>query len=375
MEFDDRLSPYGLRGPHDNERRDPFVDRLLHPLSIDFIHLIEEEKRNSSNSYRRTSARTAPAGERQNISETSKPTEKPEHGHIHRVSYDAGIYTDRAERKEDTVSGFASLPYFTLGTALQATPAILDRAAIRSATLAPDSLLGTWATHSKNAKEYQTLINGIQTDSNAYRAATIQIDVNRPKTLELEQKVQKILDRVHSSQKTGNLSPLTEMKLEFLQKFLKTPTKELLESALGTGEEVLSANKAFLHDAAELPLFEEYAAVSNSNGEAMLNKAQAAQRITQAKEAAAKLATRVDELAVSQLKKGLLYSGASICAGYMMDGFLGTMFGYEPKNNPVRLFFDGIVVPTTMQAPFGRFKPIALISAESIARITAAIGS
>lgn len=373
MEFNDSPSPFLLRGPHDNERRDPLVERLLHPLSMDFIHLMEEEKKNSSNRSGRSSANSNPASEKQDASESSKRTEKSEQGSIQRVSYDAGIYTDRAERKEENVSGFASLPYFTLGTAIQAMPAVLDRAAIKSAMLAPDSLLGTWAKHSKNAKEYQTLIDAIQNDSKVYKAATIQIDANRPRTVEIEQRVQKVLDQLHAKERAGNFSRLVPKKIEFLTEFIKNPNPDALESVLGNGKDIREATKTFLRDGKEAILLKEYAAVSNSNEEAMLNKTQAAQRITQSKETATKLATRVDEIAMSQLKKGLLYSGGSICAGYMMDGFLGTMFGYEPKNNPIRLFFDGVVVPTAMQAPLGRFKPIALFAAESIARISAAV--
>lgn len=374
MEFNDSQSPFRLRGPHDNERRDPFLERLRHPLSMDFIHLMEAEKKNSSNRSGRSSTNANPVSEEQDASESSKRTGKTEHGSIQRVSYDAGIYTDRTERKEENVSGFASLPYFTLGTALQATPAALDRAAIRSATLAPNSLLGTWTKHSKNAKEYHTLIDGIQNDSKVYRAATIQIDANRPRTVEIEQRVQKVLDQLHAKQRTGNYSRLVPKKIEFLTEFIKNPNQNALESVLGNGKEIREATKAFLRDGKDATLFKEYVAVSSSNQEAMLNKAQAAQRITQSKEEATKLATRVDEIAMSQLKKGLLYSGGSICAGYMMDGFLGTMLGYEPKNNPTRLIFDGVVVPAVIQAPLGRFKPLAIIAAETVARIAAASG-
>ena len=58
----------------------------------------------------------------------------------------------------------------------------------------------------------------------------------------------------------------------------------------------------------------------------------------------------------------------------MLDGFFGQAFGYEPKNNFVRLFFDGVVVPAAMQAPLGRFKPATIIAAEAVARMAAAIG-
>lgn len=379
MEFDQSSSPYRLRGPHDNERKDPFVERLLHPASMDFIRLMEEKKRISASSPRESldgklSARSAPDSERQNNSDSSRKTPTHDQKSVQRISYDAGLYPDLGKTKEETVSGFASLPYLTLGTALQTVPTALDRASIKSTTVDPNSLLGIWAKHSKNAKEYQTLIDGIQNDSKLYRAATIQIDANRPKILELEQKVQRVLENLHAKEKAGSTSRLIPKRIEFLTDFIKNPNSDALESALGNGEEVKGFSKVFLRDGKDATLLKEYANISRANEEPSLNKALATQRIRQAEEAAAKLSTRVDELAKSQLRKGLLYSGGSICTGYAIDGFLGTMLGYEPKNNPVRLFFDGVVVPAAIQAPLGRFKPIVVIAAESIARLAAAAG-
>lgn len=279
-----------------------------------------------------------------------------------------------ANNRSNNEGGIACLPYVTLFTAGQAAPALLDRATLKAANIAENSLLDTWSKLSPTAHEYRKLSEGLKSGRIAQSVAVQELESSSAQVAKLAKNVESMLEKLQAMQDSGKGSKLVNMKIDFLTDLKKITSIDAIESVLGNTKELGRGEKIFVRGGKEAKLLDEFARTLQGNEGAKIVEKQSSQAVKVAEEAIAKVSSQVDQLAKSQLKKGLLYSGGSVCAGYTLDGFFGQMFGYQPKNNSFRLFMDGVVVPAAIQAPLGRFKPAAIITAEVLARIAAATG-